>query len=479
MSNIDVTIEDAQPISVEISDAQPINVSLGEAVNIYQGGSSDHTELLNVGVNTHDQIDTALTRLANTSGTNSGDQDLSPYATNTDLSIGLATKANTGHNHVEADITDLGDYATNSALTTGLAAKANTTHDHVITDITGLQTALDTKQDTLVSGTNIKTINGTPVLGAGDIVIAADTDDQTAAEVPFTPTGSIAATDVQAALAEVDSEKANTADIVTDHGVLTGLADDDHPQYHNDTRGDARYLQLSGGDLTGAVRLNTSGAPEQLAVRSTDEDNSAIGFVGQESDKGTVKITHNKSSTSDANASGVSVSLSGTGTAAKGIYIDAPDGGTTGNLIQARNNGADKFVVDKDGVLTKNAYIKSTGLNNDVLRVDASDGSRLARLVETGGGHGWFEVDNSTGVAQALFRADGGDNYLLTGNFGLGISGPTAKLDINGDILRLRSSKTPATATATGNAGDIAWDSNYIYVCVATNTWKRTALSSW
>lgn len=28
---------------------------------------------------------------------------------------------------------------------------------------------------------------------------------------------------------------------VTDHGALTGLSDDDHPQYHNDSRGDARY----------------------------------------------------------------------------------------------------------------------------------------------------------------------------------------------------------------------------------------------
>lgn len=33
---------------------------------------------------------------------------------------------------------------------------------------------------------------------------------------------------------------------ITDHGALSGLADDDHPQYHNDTRGDALYLQLSG-----------------------------------------------------------------------------------------------------------------------------------------------------------------------------------------------------------------------------------------
>ena len=28
---------------------------------------------------------------------------------------------------------------------------------------------------------------------------------------------------------------------VTDHGALTGLSDDDHGQYHNDARGDARY----------------------------------------------------------------------------------------------------------------------------------------------------------------------------------------------------------------------------------------------
>jgi len=37
----------------------------------------------------------------------------------------------------------------------------------------------------------------------------------------------------------------------------------------------------------------------------------------------------------------------------------------------------------------------------------------------------------------------------------------------------------PATASSNGVAGTIARDSNYLYVCVATNTWKRTALSSW
>ena len=45
--------------------------------------SVDHTVIQNIGSNTHAQIDTALTRLANTSGTNTGDQDLSGYTLKT------------------------------------------------------------------------------------------------------------------------------------------------------------------------------------------------------------------------------------------------------------------------------------------------------------------------------------------------------------------------------------------------------------
>ena len=55
----------------------------------------------------------------------------------------------------------------------------------------------------------------------------------------------------------------------------------------------------------------------------------------------------------------------------------------------------------------------------------------------------------------------------------------TAPLDVVGDTVRVRTARTPASATDTGNAGEICWDTNYVYVCVATNTWKRTALSTW
>lgn len=44
----------------------------------------------------------------------------------------------------------------------------------------------------------------------------------------------------------------------SDHGALTGLADDDHSQYHNDARGDARYRADESGD-TGSFPTQYAG----------------------------------------------------------------------------------------------------------------------------------------------------------------------------------------------------------------------------
>lgn len=46
-----------------------------------------------------------------------------------------------------------------------------TAHTHTISNITNLQSTLNSKQATLVSGTNIKTINGNSLLGSGNITI--------------------------------------------------------------------------------------------------------------------------------------------------------------------------------------------------------------------------------------------------------------------------------------------------------------------
>lgn len=45
-------------------------------------------------------------------------------------------------------------------------------HTHATSEVTGLDAALSGKQATLVSGTNIKTVNGTTLLGSGDLVVS-------------------------------------------------------------------------------------------------------------------------------------------------------------------------------------------------------------------------------------------------------------------------------------------------------------------
>jgi hypothetical protein len=43
----------------------------------------------------------------------------------------------------------------------------------------------------------------------------------------------------------------------------------------------------------------------------------------------------------------------------------------------------------------------------------------------------------------------------------------------------IKGTTAPSTANATGVAGEIRYDSSYVYVCVANNTWKRAELSTW
>ncbi len=52
-------------------------------------------------------------------------------------------------------------------------------------------------------------------------------------------------------------------------------------------------------------------------------------------------------------------------------------------------------------------------------------------------------------------------------------------LDLGGGGSGLTWSSVPASPTASGTAGQIAYDGDYFYVATATNAWERVALSSW
>ncbi len=66
---------------------------------------------------------------------------------------------------------------------------------------------------------------------------------------------------------------------------------------------------------------------------------------------------------------------------------------------------------------------------------------------------------------------------LIYGEFNATAANQVLKFNV--PQINIVQSKTPASAAAAGTAGNICWDANYIYVCTAADTWKRTAIAPW
>ena len=46
-------------------------------------------------------------------------------------------------------------------------------------------------------------------------------------------------------------------------------------------------------------------------------------------------------------------------------------------------------------------------------------------------------------------------------------------------LSKLQWTTVHASASATGTAGQIAYQSGFLYICVATDTWQRIAIATW
>lgn len=113
------------------------------------------------------------------------------------------------------------------------------------------------------------------------------------------------------------------------------------------------------------------------------------------------------------------------------------------------------------------------------------------------GGAGYLEARNGNGV---IFKAKA-DQASTVNNLSFLASASGTDVEIRGEgsdtnvgvIIRPQGAGTlkvgsnpvgvkvavPATATSTGALGNWAADTDYIYVCTATDTWRRAALSTW
>ena len=96
------------------------------------------------------------------------DSAIAAKASQTDLET-VSGNVNTLSGDVANKVDTSAFTAYSASVDTAIASKADTT---------AMTQALSTKQDTLVSGTNIKTINNTSILGSGNIEIQVEVDDE-------------------------------------------------------------------------------------------------------------------------------------------------------------------------------------------------------------------------------------------------------------------------------------------------------------
>jgi hypothetical protein len=146
----------------------------------------------------------------------------------------------------------------------------------------------------------------------------------------------------------------------------------------------------------------------------------------------------------------------------------------TGNPLIA---GLHSFITTTGATNTPSGITSVTGAGIRIARLANADSLSDWIIWRNGGAIGqsqlWFQYKTATATwAPAIQMFHQANANLSTIDW-------TAK-DVTASQYKLSALNTaPTSATDTGTTGEIRITSDYIYVCVATNTWKRTLLETW
>src|SRR5580704_16157483 len=161
------------------------------------------------------------------------------------------------------------------------------------------------------------------------------------------------------------------------------------------------------------------------------------------------------------------------GTLGTGILIQNGPGSSWQNAIQYAKDGNLLFSVDGLGnIAGSSLYLRSVQLNGDPTNGSVDVGN-LANSSATP----YIDL-NGFGTPQNNVRMVNDANGQLTINT---VTGGNLQVNANGVYTTGSfhvNLATPLSSSAPCSAGQIGADAKYIYVCVAENTWKRSALSS-
>ena len=150
--------------------------------------------------------------------------------------------------------------------------------------------------------------------------------------------------------------------------------------------------------------------------------------------------------------------------------------------INANSAASSDYVATSDDGSDSMFYI-DMGINSSTFAQDywfpGSNGAHTGYLYVAGydaagpstGNVGNLIIGSTNGVVKTFVGNTSDANVVTT----VSESG----LTVNRGTFVVSANSAPVAANSTGTAGTIAWDGDYVYVCVATDTWKRANLSTW
>ena len=144
--------------------------------------------------------------------------------------------------------------------------------------------------------------------------------------------------------------------------------------------------------------------------------------------------------------------------------------------ISTSATGASIFGALTAGGLT---YPTTNGNSGEVLTSDGA--GNVSWSTVSGGGGGGANVTISDTIPAGTPTA--GDLWWESDKGRLKVyytdTNSSQWVDVNPPLKPSLSSDAPATASSAGVVGDIRYDSSYVYICIATDTWKRAAIATW
>jgi hypothetical protein len=211
----------------------------------------------------------------------------------------------------------------------------------------------------------------------------------------------------------------------------------------------------------------------------TQYSNSKLEIVGggASTTDGAIRLTNSVSNQTFGIINGI-VGISNSGFSIRDITNDTDRLviNSTGNVGIGTTSPTEKLTVEGNvSIGSSTAFIA-----NNFLKLYASSGT-IGKFAALGCSNGNLHIDAAVGNATYINYFNG--SGTIFGNGASAASG--ASIASGGGVtatsfnLNGAMQTAPASATAAGTTGQIRYTSTHIYVCINTNTWVRTALTTW